>query len=248
VPGSFIFAAQSDKMKKTFLAAFVFFAVAASAQKTKTASKPVPKKTASPASSVLKSQTDSVSYAIGLNVAKFYQEQGIKSLNSAMVAKAVSDWYAKKQMLLNEQQCQDVMICHLKPELCERIEEGKKFMAVHKSKAGVKTTASGIQYEILTPGSGEKPRATDTVTVNYAGTLLNGTEFDNSYKRGAPATFPLNAVIPGWTEALQLMPIGSKYRIYIPQNLGYGMNDQGPIPGGSVLVFEVELLSIQKAQ
>jgi FKBP-type peptidyl-prolyl cis-trans isomerase len=98
---------------------------------------------------------------------------------------------------------------------------------------------------VIKEGNGKKPLATDTVEVNYAGTLIDGTEFDNSYKRGAPISFPLNRVISGWTEALQLMPEGSKYKLYIPHQLGYGMNDQGQIPGGSVLIFEVELLEVK---
>lgn len=126
------------------------------------------------------------------------------------------------------------------------IEAGQKFLAQNKTKAGVKTTASGLQYEVITEGTGPKPTATETVEVNYMGTLLDGTEFDNSYKRGQPISFPLNRVIAGWTEGLQLMPVGSKFKFYIPYNLGYGLNGNGAIPGGSTLVFEVELLSIKK--
>ena len=111
-------------------------------------------------------------------------------------------------------------------------------------KPGVKTTASGLQYEVLVPGSGPKPASTDTVTVNYAGTLINGTEFDNSYKRNEPATFPLNGVIRGWTEALQLMPVGSKWKLYIPSDLAYGDRGAGAIPGGATLVFTIDLLDI----
>jgi FKBP-type peptidyl-prolyl cis-trans isomerase len=121
---------------------------------------------------------------------------------------------------------------------------GENFLAANKKKAGVKTTASGLQYEVIREGTGPKPTAQDTVTVNYAGTLINGTEFDNSYKRGEPITFPLRGVIAGWTEGLQLMSTGAKYKFYIPHQLAYGTNDVGTIPAGSVLVFEVELLKI----
>jgi FKBP-type peptidyl-prolyl cis-trans isomerase len=194
----------------------------------------------------LKTLNDSVSYAIGMSVASFYQQQGIKSLNTAIVTRAINDVFEKKAALLTETQGNEAVMHCLNPNLYKNIETGEKFLAANKSKPGVKTTPSGIEYEVITEGVGEKPGPTDTVTVNYIGTLINGTEFDNSYKRGAPATFPLNGVIRGWTEALQLMSKGSKYKLYIPHLLAYGMNDTGPIPGGSVLIFEVELLSISK--
>ena len=216
--------------------------MAAAAQKT-IAKKTVPvKKTV--VVNPLKNLTDSVSYAIGSMVANFYKQQGIKSLNSTLVAKAVSDVYANKKALLTEAEANTTLMRCMNPELTKTLAAGEQFLAKNKNKAGVKTTASGLQYEVLIEGKGVKPLATDTVTVNYAGTLLDGTEFDNSYKRGQPATFPVGGVIPGWIEALQLMNVGSKYKLYIPQNLAYGMNGQGPIPGGSMLVFEVELLSI----
>ncbi len=123
--------------------------------------------------------------------------------------------------------------------------DGEKFLAENGKKKGVITTASGLQYEVLKAGSGAKPKATDTVTVNYRGTLIDGTEFDSSYKRGQPATFPLNGVIKGWTEGVQLMSIGSKYRFVLPANLAYGAQGAGPKIGpNSTLVFEVELLGI----
>ena len=122
------------------------------------------------------------------------------------------------------------------------------FLEQNKTRPGVKTTASGLQYEVVKEGTGPKPGPTDSVTCNYKGTLINGTEFDNSYTRGEPITFPLNRVIPGWTEALQLMTVGSTYKFYIPYNLAYGVNDNGPIPGGSALVFQVDLLDVKKAQ
>ena len=129
-----------------------------------------------------------------------------------------------------------------------RIDSGTNFLAKNKTKPGVKTTASGLQYEVITEGTGEKPTAADSVTCHYKGTLLNGTVFDNSYDRGQPITFSLGGVIPGWTEGLQLMSVGSKYKFYIPYTLGYGAFDYGPIPGGSLLIFEVELLNVIKKQ
>jgi FKBP-type peptidyl-prolyl cis-trans isomerases 1 len=122
--------------------------------------------------------------------------------------------------------------------------EGKAFLAANGKKPGVKTTASGLQYRMITAGKGRKPAATDTVTVQYKGTLTNGTEFDSSYKRGQAATFPLNGVIPGWTEGVQLMPVGSKFELTIPPELAYGA--QGPL-ANQVLVFEVELLDAKAA-
>jgi FKBP-type peptidyl-prolyl cis-trans isomerase len=150
-----------------------------------------------------------------------------------------------KKPLFSEEKANETIMFFMNPSLRSTIDEGKRFMATNSTKAGVKTTASGLQYEVLKDAQGARPKATDTVVVNYAGTLLNGTEFDNSYKRGQPIEFALNGVIKGWTEGLQLMPVGSKYKFYVPQNLGYGLNGNGPIPGGATLVFEVELLNIK---
>ncbi len=133
-------------------------------------------------------------------------------------------------------------------ELAEKSQaEGKAFLEANKAKKGVVTTESGLQYEVLQQGEGEKPSAEDTVEVHYVGTLIDGTQFDSSIDRGQPAKFPLNRVIPGWTEGVQLMPVGSKYKFVIPAELAYGNRDTGSIPANSTLVFEVELLSIEKA-
>jgi len=125
--------------------------------------------------------------------------------------------------------------------------EGAAFLAKNKSKSGVKSTASGLQYEVEKEGSGPKPKATDTVKVNYLGTKIDGTKFDSTYDRGQPATFPLNGVIKGWSEGLQLMPVGSKYKLYVPAELAYGENAPGPIGPNATLIFEVELLGIEDA-
>ena len=130
----------------------------------------------------------------------------------------------------------------------ENAEKGKVFLEENKAKEGVTTTESGLQYRVITEGSGVKPKATDTVTVHYSGKLLDGTEFDSSYSRNEPATFDLNSVIPGWTEGLQLMPQGSKWELVIPSDLAYGPGANGPIPPNSVLVFEVELLEVKAAE
>jgi FKBP-type peptidyl-prolyl cis-trans isomerase FkpA len=235
-------------MKKIMVAGLAVFTLSASAQK-----KPAPKKTTttrSTTSSPLKNLTDSASYAIGLSVANFYKQQGFKNLNSAMIAKAINDIQANKPAALDEATANETIMFYIDPEARDRvrpvIESGKAFLANNKKRTGVRTTASGIQYEVLKDAQGQRPVATDTVVVNYVGKLINGTEFDNSAKTGKPIEFPLNRVIKGWTEGLQLMPVGSKYKFYIPYNLAYGVNGTGPIPGGATLIFEVELLEIKK--
>lgn len=230
-------------MKKYFVAALALGALTVQAQKT-APKKTTPVKTTQ-STAVLKNLNDSVSYAIGMSVANFYSQQGIKNLNTTMVSKAINDVFSKKNSLLTEEEAQLAVMRFLNPNVFKNIEEGEKFLAQNKTKQGVKTTASGLQYEVIKEGNGKRPSASDTVEVNYAGTLLNGLEFDNSYKRGSSISFALNRVIPGWTEALQLMTVGSKYKLYIPYKLAYGMNDMGQIPGGSLLVFEVELLDIK---
>lgn len=133
-----------------------------------------------------------------------------------------------------------------KAKYSKNIEAGEQFLAKNKKQKGVTTTPSGLQYKVITAGTGEKPTATDRVKVHYRGTLLDGTEFDSSYKRNEPTTFGVNQVIKGWTEALQLMPVGSKWELYIPQELAYGSRSTGNIPAYSTLIFEVELLEIVK--
>jgi FKBP-type peptidyl-prolyl cis-trans isomerase FklB len=233
-------------MKKYLLAGSILFAVAAHAQKTP-AKKPAPAKPTQ--SAALKTLSDSASYAIGVSVASFYSQQGMANINTTLVAKAINDVYGKKKLQINEAQCNDVVMRLMNKSQSDKVKPqiaaGEAFLAKNKANPKVKTTASGLQYEIITPGTGPRPLATDTVTVNYKGTLIDGKEFDNSYARGEPATFPLNHVIPGWTEGVQLMPQGSKYKFYIPYQLGYGLNGAGgAIPGGAVLIFEVELISI----
>jgi len=230
-------------MKKYCFIVLCFLISYANAQKT--TSKPPTTKTTTASTSVLKTHNDSLSYAIGLSVANFYRQQGIK-LNTAIVTKACNDVLEKKKPLLNDDQANLIFMCHSNPQICVNVKEGEKFLAQNKKNPNVKTTTSGLQYEVVTAGTGPKPIATDTVVVNYKGTLTNGNEFDNSYKRGQPASFALNGVIPGWTEGVQLMSVGSKYKFYVPYKLGYGLNEMQAIPGGSVLVFEVELLDIKK--
>ncbi|HEY7002558.1 MAG TPA: FKBP-type peptidyl-prolyl cis-trans isomerase [Candidatus Udaeobacter sp.] len=199
-------------------------------------------------STQLKDQKDKVSYSIGLQIGFNLSRQKVDVLPDLLVA-GIKDAIAGKPQLTPEQ-IKEVMSTFEKDmeqkqkELGEKNKaEGAKFLEENKKKEGVKTTASGLQYKVLKDGSGPQAKKTDTVTVNYRGTLISGTEFDSSYKRGQPATFPVSGVIPGWTEALQLMKVGSKYQLFIPSNLAYGERSVSPeIGANSTLIFEVELM------
>ena len=197
-----------------------------------------------------KNLDDSACYAAGMSFANFYKQQGIKKFNTAIIAKAISDVLNGKQPLFGDEVANEVMnkfMFKLQEEKVKpAILAGTNFLTVNKKRSGVKTTASGLQYEVITEGTGARPTADDSVTCNYKGMFINGTEFDNSYKRGQPITFSLHGVIAGWTEGLQLMPVGSKYKLYVPYTLGYGAFDYQSIPGGSTLIFEIELLGIKK--
>ncbi len=202
--------------------------------------------------SPIKNLMDSASYAVGMSVATFYIQQGLTKLNANMVSKALTDMLANKKPLLDAEAANNALNNYMmllqSKKSQPRIDSGTAFLAKNKLRPGVKTTASGMQYEILKDADGPKPTAVDSVTCHYKGTLMNGTVFDNSYDRGQPITFSLGGVIKGWTEGLQLMSVGSKYKFFIPYTLGYGPSDYGPIPGGSMLTFEVELLEIRKKQ
>ncbi|MDB6146478.1 MAG: FKBP-type peptidyl-prolyl cis-trans isomerase [Spartobacteria bacterium] len=202
----------------------------------------------------LKDLKDKASYSIGLNIGTNFKKQNVELNPDALLA-GVKDAIGGKKPLLTETEVREVMTTWSK-ELTEKQKamseknsaSGDKFLAENKKKEGVKTTASGLQYKVLKEGTGSQPKENDTVTVDYRGTLIDGTEFDSSYKRGQPATFPVNGVIKGWTEALQLMKVGSKYQLVIPAGLAYGERAMGPdISPNSTLVFDVELKSIQPA-
>jgi len=239
-------------MKKILFILPVLFSVSY-AQTKKPAVKPVVKK--APEKVVLNA-TDSLSYAIGVQTAEYFKTQGADKVNTALVKKAYDDVYTNKTLLISPEQCsmtvqkiiedfqkkqQEVMSQQAKAEKAT----GAKFLEENKKKPGVITLPSGLQYEIITKGTGPIPMATDTVKANYIGSLIDGKEFDNSYKRGEALTIPVSGVIRGWTEALQLMPVGSKWKLYIPSDLGYGDRGAGgAIPGGAALVFTVELLDI----
>lgn len=238
-------------MKKTILFGAVLIAVVSiNAQPGQT--KPAAKPTVKSSLPVLKTMNDSASYAVGVSVANFYKQQGVKKLNTVLVSKAINDVLGNKKPLLDDNAanaCMNNYMTRLQQEKSKTaIEAGEKFLAQNKQRPEVKTTASSLQYEILKEGTGEKPNANDSVTCHYRGTFIDGKGFDNSYDRGQPITFALGGVIPGWTEGLQLMTVGSKYKFYIPYTLGYGAFDYMSIPGGSMLIFEVELLEVRKKQ
>lgn len=193
---------------------------------------------------------DSLSYAMGVQTAVYFKAQGAEKVNSEMVRKAYEDVFNNKTPLFSAQKADSVIRYNVEEFIRRKIQEeklaGQKFLDHNKKKPGVVTLPSGLQYEVLSRGIGPIPKATDTVRANYVGTLINGKEFDNSYKRGEPITIPVSGVIRGWVEALQLMPVGSKWRLFIPSDLGYGDRGagEGAIPGGATLIFDIELLSI----
>ncbi|HXG29624.1 MAG TPA: FKBP-type peptidyl-prolyl cis-trans isomerase [Nevskiales bacterium] len=207
--------------------------------------------------SELKTDTEKFSYAIGMDIGRSLKRLDTE-IDVAALRQGVQDVLDDKETLLTQEQVVEVMTAFsqkIQKEQEEKqkvaastnLDAAKKFFAENGKKEGVKTTKSGLQYQVITEGKGEKPKATDRVSVHYKGTLLDGTTFDSSYERGQPATFPLNAVIPGWTEGLQLMTVGSKYKLFIPPELGYGERGAGPKIGpNAALVFEVELLGVEK--
>ena len=204
----------------------------------------------------LKSFNDSASYAIGRDIFRNWEQQQL-GIDARIAGQALID-AANGQSRLNDQQAFPLLQRFQKeferrqmeqearnnPVARENIEKGEKFMKEISNNKSVYTTKSGLKYRRVKEGNGKHPKATDRVKVHYTGTLIDGKKFDSSIDRGEPLTFPLNQVIPGWTEGLQLMDEGSKYILYIPYNLGYGVRDMGDIPAGSTLIFEVELLEI----
>ncbi|UCF03320.1 MAG: FKBP-type peptidyl-prolyl cis-trans isomerase [Deltaproteobacteria bacterium] len=196
----------------------------------------------------------SVGYQFGENLKKMKTD-----LDAEVLSAAIQDALSGKESRLSDEEMRAAvaslqertvaaMQASRKEQVQKNLAEGEKFLAGNKTKEGVKTTASGLQYRIIEEGEGPSPKAGDSVTVHYRGTLVDGTEFDSSYQRGEPATFPLTGVIPGWTEALQLMKKGSKWELFIPSDLAYGERGAGNrIPPNSTLIFEVELLSMNEA-
>lgn len=242
-------------MKAIFLTLSVFSVLLVNSQTPKTpaataAKKPVTATAPKPAAPLLKTELDSVSYALGISLASYYKSQGISKLNGLLLGKAVSDLLEGKPTVMDNNNCNNYLNTYMTRVQGEKSkinrEAGEKFLAENKKRPGITTTASGLQYEVLVAGNGQSPTAVDTVTCHYRGTFIDGKGFDNSYDRGQPISFPLTGVIKGWTEGLQLMKVGAKYKFYVPYQLGYGEFDYMSIPGGSVLVFEVELIDVKK--
>ena len=204
----------------------------------------------------LKSEKDKVSYIIGLDIGNNLKRQGA-DIDPDTLLKGLKDALSGNKPLLSENEIREVTTAFRQEMATKQAEEKKKlaeknkkegeaFLDENKKKEGVKTLPSGLQYKVITEGSGRSPKESDTVTVNYKGTFVDGTEFDSSYKRGEPATFPANGVIKGWTEALPLMKEGAKWQLFIPSDLAYGEAGAGNVIGpNTILIFEVELISIK---
>jgi FKBP-type peptidyl-prolyl cis-trans isomerase FklB len=202
----------------------------------------------------LKNGLDSFSYAAGVSIANNMKEQGISELNLNVMMQAFDDVLKNKPTFMNNDQCGKTLQQKLQEfsqkKTAAQKEKGIAFLNENKKRTGVISLPNGLQYEVITAGdpTGMKPNATDTVEVHYVGTLIDGTEFDNSIKRGQTISFPLNGVIKGWTEILQLMTVGSKWKVYIPSELGYGERGAGAaIPGNSTLIFEIDLKGVKRA-
>ena len=218
-----------------------------------------PRPTAAPATSqplVLKTDKEKLSYAIGMNIGQGMKKDSL-DIDPAILSRAIKDAVTGSKPAMTEEEARTIVTAFrtemVKKQQAEAQKAGEvnkqagdKFLAENKTKDGVVTLPSGLQYKVIKQGDGPKPTASDTVVTNYRGTLIDGKEFDSSYKRGQPATFPVGQVIKGWTEALQLMPVGSKWQLYIPSNLAYGDRGAGgDIGPNSTLIFDIELLSIQ---
>ncbi|BCR03822.1 outer membrane protein MIP [Desulfuromonas versatilis] len=248
-------------MKRAFLITIAILSVALMAGGALAADTPAPKawkQYGRPGGQklVLKDMKDKISYSIGLNIGKDFKENGM-DIDADILAQGIRDVMAGGELLMNDQEIQETLMAFQQEAVAkqqekmnalatENLKAGEAFLAENSKKEGVVTLPSGLQYKIVTEGAGKSPAAEDTVTVNYRGTLVDGTEFDSSYKRGEPATFPVNGVIAGWTEALQLMKEGAKWELFIPSSLAYGERGAGRVIGpNSALVFEVELLKVQ---
>jgi FKBP-type peptidyl-prolyl cis-trans isomerase FklB len=205
----------------------------------------------------LKTDKDKLSYALGMNLGENFRKQGL-DVDPAILVKAFAEAFNTGKTAMSEEDMKTVLTAAAanirKKQAAEQAEkgeqaqkDGQKFLADNKAKDSVVTLPSGLQYKILKQGTGEKPTSEDTVICNYKGTLIDGTEFDASEKHGGPASFPVKGVIAGWTEALQLMPVGSKWQLFVPSSLAYGAQGPPGIGPNATLIFEVELVSIQKA-
>lgn len=240
-------------MKKTLLTLMLPFCAFALNAQTKAKTTTVKKTTttvkkATPAI-VFKSTLDSASYAFGNTMATSMKNDGLNALNYDLLVKGLKDAFGNATPLIPREKSQtainNLFVSVSRQKHAPAIAEGKAFLEKNKSQPGIQVTPSGIQYQVINRGTGIRPKATDTVLVNYKGTLLNGKQFDSSYDRNEPLSLPLNGVIAGWTEGVQLMQTGSKYKFFIPYNLAYGERGAGAdIPPYSTLIFEIELLKV----
>jgi FKBP-type peptidyl-prolyl cis-trans isomerase FklB len=207
--------------------------------------------------SVLKNDKEKISYSIGVEIGSTLKKQAL-DIEPEVLVRGIKDALAGAKPLMTEEEVIETLTSFKKDFIAKKQEltkqlgeknkqEGAAFLAGNQKKEGVKTLPSGLQYRVIKSGSGKKPKSDDTVTTHYRGTLIDGTEFDSSYRRGKPVTFPVNQVIPGWTEALQLMEEGAKWELFIPSNLAYGEKGAGnEIGPNATLIFEVELISVQE--
>jgi FKBP-type peptidyl-prolyl cis-trans isomerase FklB len=234
-------------MKKNLIIALCLVSSIAFAQTKKGKTNTKPQNTMT--TTTLNNKIDSVSYGLGILIANNLKQQGLEEINAELFSKALASTFKNEKGEMDANAANNIVNEYFSQlqdmKNAKNIEAGKKFLAENKKKKGVVELSSGLQYEIITEGTGPKPSATDKVTTHYHGTLLDGTVFDSSVQRGQPATFPVNGVIQGWVEALQLMPVGSKWRLFIPSNLAYGERGAGGSIGpNATLIFEVELISI----
>ena len=198
----------------------------------------------------MKTEKDSISYSLGVSIANNLKQGNLDDVNIDVMAQGMKDFFANKPAM-TVQACEGAIQTYMsgkeKAKGSENEAKGQAFLAANQKKEGVTTTASGLQYKVIKMGTGAKPTLNDKITAHYHGTLIDGTVFDSSVDRGQPASFPVSGVIPGWTEALQLMPVGSKWTLYLPSNWAYGEKGAGgKIGPNSALVFDVELISIDK--
>ena len=250
-------------MKKLIICAgaFLFTATITVAQKTKTTktTKATTKTTTTPVQKVtMKNLNDSFSYAAGMNIATNMKDQGIENINAALMVKAINDVFANKDKALTPETANACLQSQMSiygekknaensKKVAAEAAKGKAFLEENRKRPGVITLPDGLQFEVIKAGdtSGKRPAAVDTVIVNYSGKLIDGFEFDSSVKNGGPVTFPLNRVISGWTEVLQLMSKGAHWKVYIPAELAYGDRGNGPVPPGATLIFEIMLEDIK---
>ncbi len=194
----------------------------------------------------LKNQKEKVSYIIGMDIGSNLKRQSV-DVDPNSLARGIQDALSGAKPLLSKEESQETMAAFQKEMAGKQKQRGEAFLSENKKKEGVKTLPSGLQYKVLKAGTGKKPKLNDAVTVNYRGTLIDGTEFDSSFRRGQPANLPVSGVIPGWTEAMQLMAEGAKWQLFIPPNLAYGERGAGGLIGpNATLVFEIELISVQE--